>query len=354
MINKKSVSRRRFLETSFKTLFAVGLIPYSKFTIIENSLILEPRKRIPNPYITRDGKPILVCIEGIDFGRMLERGLEILGGLNRLIGYNQNVLIKPNLVIREDYPITSSSKSIKKLIRTLQNVTTGIISVGDQGWETPEFIYPYLNLINAVIGSGANLVAFSNVYPVRCNSWNLSTPYLEVYSEVYDAPIIINLCSLKRHSQAYLTCALKNNIGTITGPEATGTRAYLHAKDHSSGFLEAIAEIAGLINPELNIIDARLIMTIDGPLLKEASQIKRLNKIIICGDMVATDTYCAKLMEENDETFLAASIMPTLKRAEQLGLGTSNLDEVEIIETDVERNYLRRYSGGIRRVDKNH
>jgi uncharacterized Fe-S center protein len=48
--------------------------------------------------------------------------------------------------------------------------------------------------------------------------------------------------------------------------------------------------------------------------------------------MVATDTYCARILDENDETFSAEQIESTLKYAEKLGLGTSDLSKVKIIE----------------------
>ncbi len=51
--------------------------------------------------------------------------------------------------------------------------------------------------------------------------------------------------------------------------------------------------------------------------------------------MVATDAYCTQLLAAVDDTFNPISIVPTLSHAETLGLGTANLDDVEIIELDV-------------------
>ena len=320
-----------------------GLIPFSKYLKSE-PLAYNPRKRIPNPYVTSEGIPILVCIEGKNFDLMLEVGLNIMGGLNKLISYNQDVLIKPNLVWDENYPTTSDSKTISKIINELQKVTWGAISVGDQGGKDMKGIYNYLNTGDAVFGAGANLVTFSEICYVGRYGWDLKLPHLEVYSEVYKKPVVINLCTLKRHLNAYLTCSLKNNFGAIVGPMATGSRGYLHqAPAFSISFLQRIAEVAGLINPELNIVDAREIMIDRGPLLEYGGIIKKdVDKIIISGDMVATDSYCAKLMEKYDPTFSSESIMPTLKRAEDIGLGVADLNKVKIIEVNMtDYNYFR-------------
>jgi hypothetical protein len=48
--------------------------------------------------------------------------------------------------------------------------------------------------------------------------------------------------------------------------------------------------------------------------------------------MVATDVYCARIMEQYDEGFSISSIQTTLAYAETLGLGTTDLNRVEIRE----------------------
>jgi hypothetical protein len=56
------------------------------------------------------------------------------------------------------------------------------------------------------------------------------------------------------------------------------------------------------------------------------------HKLILCGDIVATDVYCAGILESLDDAFTAASAMSTVDNAVSLGLGTSDLNQIEIIE----------------------
>ncbi len=72
-----------------------------------------------------------------------------------------------------------------------------------------------------------------------------------------------------------------------------------------------------------------------GPSFKPGSVIKDINKIIISGDMVATDAYCAQILDDNDDGFDRQTIAPTLSYAEKLGLGTADLSRVKIIEITV-------------------
>ncbi|MFH1734821.1 MAG: DUF362 domain-containing protein, partial [bacterium] len=177
--------------------------------------------------------------------------------------------------------------------------------------------------------AGAELLLFDETYDVRHPSWSAIVPDFHVYTDVYDAPIIINFPNLKRHQSARMTCAIKNHVGTVAGPGVSSTRDYLHS---TSSYMETLADIAALVNSELNIVDARIIMALNGPYQAWGGEPRPMDRIILCGDMVAADAYCAERLAEIDETFDPSEIEPTLNQAEALGLGTADLSQVEIIE----------------------
>lgn len=293
--------------------------------------IFPPRIPKANPYVTADGRPVLVSITGTDFTRMLQAGLAELGGLKKLVGSSQDVLVKPNLNHSDPFPGISSPTSIADIVREAAAVTTGTVTVGDEGYYSPIGIYDYLDLDTHVSNAGGSLVTFSTDYiEVRRNTWDSAKPNFHVFSEVYHSPVIINTCVLKRHSIATMTCAIKCNVGSVAGEGATLTRQYLHRQ--SPNLREDLAEIAGVINPELNIVDARSIVARSGPTIEQGEVVEGVNRVIICGDMVATDVYCARILEEHDPTFYSSSISVMLNHAELLGLGTTDLNQVEMIE----------------------
>jgi len=331
MFNK--ISRRTFIQKSATVgAFLFASFPFSRF-LRSHQQEYGPRIGLSNPYVASNGKPILICVSGTDIKEMFGTGLEAIGGLGKLIFNNSDVLIKPNLNSQDVYPAISSVEGIVGLIEAVKGVTDGNVSVGDQSYDPTNMVYRHINLESAVSSAGASLLNFSSTYPVRRDTWDSNKPDFSVYSAVYDSPVIISFCCIKRHFLAKMSCALKNNVGNITGSGTTGSRAYLHDLSGKQ-FLQEVAEIAGLINPELTIVDARSMLTVSGP-FSEWGVIKTgINKLIICGDMVATDAYCAKLLAENDDSFNISSFSETLTRAESLGLGTSDLEQVEIIEVE--------------------
>ncbi|UCH93199.1 MAG: DUF362 domain-containing protein, partial [Candidatus Aminicenantes bacterium] len=317
-LKNASTSRRKFLKTLSGAAASVVVFGSCQGTSGNpdqgetRPTTYGPRAGAGNPYVNSEGKPILVCVEGSDFDEMLLRGLDAIGGLHKLVNNNQAVLIKPNLFEKSQYPWISSLTSITSIIQAVKQVSSGTVNVGDMSFEETSAVYDYLGIEDAVNNAGGTLLRFSQVYKVRRDSWPSSKPDFSVYADVYDTPVLINTPVLKRHYISSLTCAIKCNVGTIRGSGTTGTRAYVHY--NSNDFMAELAEIAGLVKPDLNIVDARSIVTEIGPYYHQQGPLVDTNKIIICADIVATDAYCARLMEENDDSFSVSNIRRTLER----------------------------------------
>lgn len=341
------MKRREFLES----LPAAGGILFqggnrSRTRIAPRGAAVGPRIPRPDPFMTGDGRPRLVCIEGRDVALLLRKGLAALGGLERLIPGRQSVLIKPNLVLREpagtpNYPTMSSPETIRELIHLVRTVSDDVM-VGDQGGEDQALIYDALDLHNAVVGSGARLIDFEREFTptcaVRLPEWGPGEPDYHVYRTIHRAPVIVSLCNLKRHSSAFMTCAVKNMFGALVGRWDAGTRSWVHRHANlSTAFIENLPDVWALIRPELTIVDARHIMIGNGPLRSSAGAEIRtgVDRLVLGADPVAVDAYCARrILAPLDPSFDPESITPMLRRAERLGLGTFDLDAVEILEID--------------------
>jgi uncharacterized protein (DUF362 family) len=95
-----------------------------------------------------------------------------------------------------------------------------------------------------------------------------------------------------------------------------------------------VIDIAGVVNPDLNIVDGRTVLTVGGPRYSSGVPVDA-NKIVLCGDMVATDSYCSDILSAHDPDFMPQMALPTIGRAEYLGLGTFDPSKVEVIEITV-------------------
>ncbi len=333
----RKMSRRKFLGSVTKTgmVGIAGVWGFPGLIKYRGLSIAEPRLKNLNPYRTADGKPILVVARGSsDFQQLLQAGLDALGGLDKLVDNNQDVLIKPNFNHHDNYPGISSVDSIATLAREVVNVTTGNVMVGDQGYYPSTEVYLSTDLVAGLEGSGAEAIHFSGTTAVRRFDWDVSHPTYNIYTDVHSAPIIINFPLIKRHHTGRMTTAIKNNVGTIAGPGAVSSRDYLHSLS-SASFLRELAHIASVIQPELTVVDARSILTVTGPSTTYGQVVNDVNTVIIGCDIVSVDAYCAQLLDSYDPTFEKNDIYITLSEAETLGLGERDLNDVQIIETTV-------------------
>lgn len=137
---------------------------------------------------------------------------------------------------------------------------------------------------------------------------------LHVCREALAADYLINLPVLKAHCQTLYTGALKNLKGCIPDSEK---RRY-----HTLGLHQPIACLASALRPRLHIVDA-----LNGDLsFEEGGNPVRMDRIIAGKDPVLVDTYCASLIG------YTADDIAYIRLAQELGVGTADLAQAEIIE----------------------
>lgn len=138
---------------------------------------------------------------------------------------------------------------------------------------------------------------------------------------------------MKRHGSARFTSALKIHFGSVSMAD----RMVAHKNERTRGYFDQrLVHFADAVKPQLNIVDARALLARNGPGLGAGAEVVTgVNRLILCGDMVASDAYCARLLARYDPTFSVEMINRQLKHATELGLGTADLDAVKVVELRV-------------------
>jgi uncharacterized protein (DUF362 family) len=299
-----------------------------------------PRQGLGNLFMENE-KPLLVVVEGDNLQKMLEAGLEAIGGLEKLVS-GKSVVMKPNILNSQPPPVTTDVEIVLAVGQLARSAGASSLTACDacgKGVQKAEKFrklgYPP-RLEEA--GIGIDAVDFNvrqeHVF-VSKQGWT-SHPSIGVVKTLYEADVVLNLPMIKRHGSARFTCALKNHFGSVFFPN----RRLAHKENNSKTgegrkfFEHALTEYADAVRPELNIVDGRALLVGGGARLGAGgAKIKDgINRIILCGDIVATDVYCSRLMEENDETYSHDMIAYQIESAEELGLGVGDLNNVVIKE----------------------
>jgi uncharacterized protein (DUF362 family) len=295
----------------------------------------------PNPF-THAGRPLLVAVEGEDLSAMLRAGLEVLEGLDKLLPFGREAVFRGNYVSPQPYPVTTAPEFITAVSREMKACGFGRTTLFDTHGSAlvkamaPDAILRKLGIHDHLEKDGIEVVArdfldASEFRPVRNSAWKNPSP-VGVHRMLHEAGVIISLPVVKRHGAARFTCALKMHFGSV----AMADRIITHKKGQAgdSEYLdERLVAFADAVRPQLNIVDARAILTRSGPTLSAGGRVVPfVNRIILCGDMVATDAYCARLMAEHDDTFSLDMVSRQLATATKLKLGTADLDAVRVVE----------------------
>ena len=136
---------------------------------------------------------------------------------------------------------------------------------------------------------------------------------IKICNEVLSVDYLINMPVLKGHCQTSITCALKNNKGLIPNSEKR--------RFHRLGLHKPIAHLSTVVPQHFILVD-----NICGDLdFEEGGNPVTMNRIFCCKDPVLCDTFVCETMG------FSLDDVPYIKLAEQLGSGSTNLAQAEII-----------------------
>jgi len=259
-----------------------------------------------------------------------EEAINRIGGISKVVGKGDKVFIKPNLV--DGAPFVTGEvvqlETIEVLIRESLNAGASDVIIG----ETPTYKKPtetiekYKHLAKRF---GAKFLELSRrpfvkvkvENPVFFDEVKLSKPLL-------DSDVFINVPTLKTHVQCGITVAIKNMYGLIP-PE---DRRYYHSINRVE---EAIVDLYKAKRADLIVVDGTYTTFHIGPRpIKDFKETFRLNLTLAGFDPVAVDTVSARILG------LDPLSLRFLKWAEEAGLGTRNLDEIEIVGVPMEEAYF--------------
>jgi uncharacterized protein (DUF362 family) len=299
------------------------------------------RQRRPNPYM-ENGKPIVMVVRGTEFRTMLAKGMSLLGGFSRF-GVKSGIHVKPNFVATSPYPVTTDGPSLLATIELLQKEGLHDITIA----ECAGFLsgragaFQLYGLDKKAKAGGFKIKDLYNddVVSIKDSRW-IAMPRVSVFKCVYETPLIINMPTLKQHSEMHFTCALKNTLGQVDYQ----TRMDMH-REGEAFFNEpydrqilmshyAIAEIASAINPDLTIIDARYCLGKSHHIAWGGIS-RKADRLIISGDPLAADRVATEVLAECYSGFITEMAKPHLDHAARLGLGAVSLNDIVIKDVTV-------------------
>jgi uncharacterized protein (DUF362 family) len=240
--------------------------------------------------------------------------------LGYLFSTEKPILIKPNY-INAKHPstgITTDSRVVEGVVKFLKEHGKENIIIGEgSGWA---------DTLQAFKVAGIDIVA--ERWNVKLLDLNKDT-FIEVYppnpfalkkvkvAKTATETVIVSVPKLKLHRIAMVTLGLKNMMGVLASKGSM----------HNGHLNENIADLASIIKPSLTVIDG----VIAGEEHETSGNPVEMNLVIAGKDPVAVDAVGSAVMGVNPAE------VKHLVLAERKGLGTCDLNKIEVLGEPVEK-----------------
>jgi len=277
----------------------------------------------PQPPAPTGDQAYLSVARGDDPATITRAAIAALGGIERFVRSGDDVIIKPNICVDyhpPEYAATTNPTVVATLVTLCLGAGARRVRVMDTPFGgTPESAYAVSGIEEAVQATGGEMEVMGPVKFVETaipegqdiTAW-------EVYQDVLEADVLINVPIAKHHSLARLSLGGKNLLGVITKPNQ------MHRN-----LGQRTADLVSLVRPTLTVVDAVRILTAHGPTGGSLNDVQQADTVIASHDIVAADAYAATLFG------LTGADIGYVQAAADMGLGTMELSDVRVEEISV-------------------
>lgn len=293
-------------------------------------------------------KVILVPCESYQEELVYERlktGIELLGGWESLIGKEEKILLKPNLVRKAELEraVITHPAVVGAAARLLREAGYEKLGCGDScGVGSALKVMEGTGMDTVLEKYGIQVEDFGKGSLVKYPEGKMGKEFF-LAEPVQEADALINLCKMKTHALERVTGGVKNLYGCISGlHKAQGHTKYSNA----DSFARMLIDLNQRIQPRLCIMDGIVAMDGNGP---TSGDPVAMNLLLLGTDPVAVDSVFCHLIH------LKPELVPTNVYGEKMGLGTWREEEIQIITPEGEismRDVEERYGNPDYRVDR--
>jgi uncharacterized protein (DUF362 family)/NAD-dependent dihydropyrimidine dehydrogenase PreA subunit len=250
----------------------------------------------------------------------VRRGVELIGGLERIVKTGDRVFVKINHLPPASPPergIITHPIFVEGVLELLKEAGADI-TVGDDIESGPGDRFSISGFQQMCQRAGVRLVNLREGGFVATESNGQLLGPLYVSRIALEADVIINLPKLKTHSLTIFTGGIKNMYGTIP---ASLRRKYHSTFAQPEDFSLMLTDVFAATIPQLTIMDGIVAMEGEGP---ANGNLRQTNIILASRDAVALDTVATSIIGLNPES------IDTIRYCNKRGLGVGNLEAIEV------------------------
>ena len=255
--------------------------------------------------------------------KSIQRGIELLGGIERFTRRGERIILKPNLLI----PASAESAVLTHpaVFRAVGEIFTDAgaeLLWGDSpAVGTPSMAARQCGILGEAVRLGIKQAEFSRSEDID-HPEGIRNKSFRIARGIIEADGVVSIPKMKTHGLMKITGAFKNSFGCLPGFQ----KSEYHLRFSSrADFARMLIDLDALVAPRLYIMDGVVAMEGEGP---RSGDPKKMNVIIIGTDPVAVDTVFARLININPR------LVPCLAEAEKIYGEVLKAAENEIMAGD--------------------
>jgi uncharacterized protein (DUF362 family)/Pyruvate/2-oxoacid:ferredoxin oxidoreductase delta subunit len=250
----------------------------------------------------------------------IRKGIDMLGGISVFARPGERIVMKPNILIgtNPDKGVTTHPAVFRAVGKLLKDAGASVL-YGDSpsfGKSEPNLrksglkeVGDELGFVMADFDSG-RLVSHKDALLVK---------KFVIANGVLDSDGLVSLPKFKTHGLVRLTGAVKNQFGCVPGL----LKSQYHVKlPDPYDFATMLVDLNTLIRPRLYIMDGIVAMEGNGP---RSGKLKQLNVLLLSSDPIALDATACRI------AYLDPEVVPTSKPGDKAGLGTYQVENIELM-----------------------
>ncbi|MFO7872886.1 MAG: DUF362 domain-containing protein [Bacteroidales bacterium] len=260
----------------------------------------------------------LVAVRNGEPVELYQRAMAEMGGIGTYVKPGQTVVLKPNASwdTSPERAANTNPDLMAAIVKDCLDAGARRVYAFDHTCDNWERSYTNSGVKEAVENAGGQMLhAHLERYFTE-----VSIPGAErlknvkVHEKLLEGDVFINIPVLKHHGSTTVTIGMKNLMGLVWD------RGYWHRND----LHQCIADFCLWKKPDLNIVDAYLVMTQNGPKGTSTSDLTRMRSLIVSEDIIAADAASSMLLEHQPGD------IGHIRIGAEKGVGNMQLDQLNI------------------------
>jgi len=266
----------------------------------------------------------LVAISG-EPAAATKRAIEAMGGISRFVKKGQRVVLKPNMSFSNppEWGSTTHPLVVSTLAQACMDAGAQRVVILDYPLRPAELCLRRSGIQEACKSiKGVHVLALEDrkfFREIKVTQGKV-LERVEVFREVLESEVLINLPQAKSHSTTGVSLGIKGLMGLIWD------RWSFHSRYNIN---QALADLVAVIKPQLTILDATRALVSGGP--GGPGDVQKPNLIIAGVDPVAVDSFGVTVAPWYGQNFQGRQVEHLLI-AHQRGLGKIDLDQLRIFQ----------------------